>query len=45
MSNSHVRSAKAIAEAVAYFCSILVIGDGGLLRLGRLVSQYVDALC
>jgi len=39
MSNSHVRSAKAIAEAVAYFCSILVIGDGGLLILGRLVSQ------
>ncbi len=31
MSNSHVRSAKAIAGAVAYFRWVLVIGDGGLL--------------
>jgi len=39
MSNSHVRLAKAIAGAVAYFRWVLVIGDGGLLTLGRLVSQ------
>ena len=39
MSNSHVRSAKAIAGAVAYFCQVLVIGDGGSLTLGRLVSH------
>src|SRR5436309_2957962 len=39
MSNSHVRSAKAIAGAVAYFCQVLATGDGGLLMLGRLVSQ------
>ena len=24
-----------IAEAVAYFCQVLVIGDGGLLMLGK----------
>ena len=44
MSNSHVRSAKAIAGGVAYFRWVLVIGDGGLLTLGRLVSRYVSAL-
>jgi len=35
MSNSHVRSANAIAEAVAYFRWVFMIGDGGLLMLGR----------
>ncbi len=33
MSNSHVRSAKVIAGAVAYFCWVLVIGDGRLLMV------------
>jgi hypothetical protein len=38
MSNSHVRSANAIAEAVAYFCQVSVIGDGGLLMFHPLAT-------